>query len=182
MADQRLSAKYVIVVIGGVIFTWLLHEFAHWLISESFGYETIMRVNGTSVGNEVDPPALHKIFISASGPIVTIIQGVITFLLLKNQGWNKYFYPFLLTPFYMRFLAGSMNIIHPNDEGRISVLLGMGTFTLPIIVSALLFIMVYVISKKFHLNWKFQSLTILIIMITSTILILSDQFFSIRLL
>ena len=50
-----------------------------------------------------------------------------------------------------------------------------------LIVSGLLFFMVYKISKEFILGWKFQLRTILIVMVVSSILIISDQFFGIRL-
>lgn len=182
MNDQKITIKYIIAGILAVIFTWIIHEFAHWLTSELFGYETIMKLNGISTVSSENPTDLQKNIISASGPIVTIIQGLIAFLFLKSRNWNKYIYPLLFTAFYMRLLAGLMNFINPNDEGRISAFLEIGTFTLPIIVSGLLFFMVYKISKKYNLNWKFQLYTTLIVMIASSILILSDQFLGIRIL
>jgi len=82
----------------------------------------------------------------------------------------------------MRVLAGLMNAINVNDEGRVSQYLGIGTFTLSLIVSGLLLFMVYNVSKKYTLNWKFQLGTYLIVMVVSSILILSDQFFQIRII
>ena len=43
MNDQKI--KYILTGILAVIFTWIIHEFAHWLTSELLGYETIMRLN-----------------------------------------------------------------------------------------------------------------------------------------
>ena len=165
-----------------VSFTWILHEFAHWLTSELLGYETIMRLNGTSIENGENPTIWHQTIVSAFGPIITIIQATIIFLILKSRSWNKYLYPLLFTAFYMRLLAGLMNIVNPNDEGRISVYLEIGIFTLPIIVSGTLFFMVYSVSKKHNLSWKFQLATTITVMIASSILILSDQFFGIRII
>jgi high-affinity Fe2+/Pb2+ permease len=182
MTDKKITLRYILAIIIAVIFTWIIHEFAHWLTSELLGYDTIMRLNGTSSTNGENPTDWHKIFISASGPIITILQGLIVFIILKSRNWNKYLYAFLFTAFYMRLLAGLMNLINPNDEGRISAFLEIGTFTLPIIVSGLLFFMVYKISKKYNLNWKFQLSTTLIVMVASSILILSDQFLVIRIL
>lgn len=182
MTDKRLTFSYILAVTVAVVFTWIIHEFAHWLTSELLGYETIMRLNGTSPANGENVNDWHKILISASGPLVTILQGLVAFIILKNQSWNKFIYPFLFTAFYMRLLAGFMNFINPNDEGRIGTFLDIGTFTLPLIVSGLLFFMVYKISKKFNLGWKLQLWTTLIVMVASSILILSDQFFGIRLL
>lgn len=182
MIDKRITGKYVLTGILAVISTWLIHEFAHWLTSELLGHETAMYLNGTSAMGSEKPNDLHRNIISASGPVVTIIQGIVFFLILKNRGWNKLMYTLLFTAFYMRLLAGLMNVINSNDEGRISLYLGLGTFTLPIIVSGILFFLVYKISKKYNLDWKFQLATTLIIMVASSVLILADQFFKIRVL
>ncbi len=182
MIDKKIAFSYTLAVVIAVIFSWIIHEFAHWLTSELLGYETIMRINGISPVNGKNVTDWHKVFISASGPIVTILQGLIAFTILKVETWNKYIYALLFTAFYMRLLAGLMNIINLNDEGRIGAFLEIGTFTLPLIVSGLLFYMVYKISKKFNLDWKFQLWTTLIVMIASSILILSDQFFGIRII
>ncbi|SFC33877.1 hypothetical protein SAMN04487907_103389 [Zunongwangia mangrovi] len=75
-----------------------------------------------------------------------------------------------------------MNIINLNDEGRISEYLGLGVFTLSILVNIILFFLVYNISVKYKLDWKFNLWTTLIIMVISSILILSDQILHIRIL
>lgn len=182
MNEQKINGKYIITGIMAVIFTWIIHEFTHWFTSELFGHETIMRINGTSSVEGENPTELQKAIISISAPIVTILQALLVFIILKTRSWNKYLYPFIFTAFYMRFLAGLMNFINVNDEGRVSQYLGIGTFTLSIIVSGLLFYMIYKISKKYSLNWKFQLGTYLIVMVVSSILILSDNFFEIRII
>lgn len=183
MIDQRITFKYILATLGAVIFTWVLHEFIHWTTSELLGYESILRLNSVSpVGGQKQMNEWHRIYISASGPLITIFQAVITFQFLLRKGWSKILYPFFFTPFYMRSIAGIMNFVNPNDEGKISEFLGLGLFTLSIIVSSLLFFLVYKISKKYELNWKFNLWTILVIMAASSILILSDQLFEIRLI
>lgn len=182
MTDQKINFSYILAAIAAVLFTWLIHEFAHWLTSELLGYETIMKMNGISIVDEESPTNWHKLFILASGPVITVFQGLIVFIILKKANWNKCLYTFLFTAFYMRFLAGLMNFINLNDEGQISAFLGIGVFTLPIVITGLLFFMVYRIAKKHHLNWKFQLWTTLLIMVASSILILSDQFLKIRIL
>lgn len=182
MKDQKVTIKYILTGIFAVALTWIIHEFTHWLTSELLGYETIMRLNGTASVKGENPTELHKVIISISGPIITILQGLIIFIFLKLRGWNKYLYPLLFTAFYMRLLAGLMNLIMANDEARVGQFLGIGTFTLSIIVSGILFFMVYKIARKYKLNWKFQLWTTIIILLASSILILSDQFFGIRIL
>lgn len=181
MEDKKITLTYILAIICAVLFTWLIHEFAHWLAGTLLGYESIMKLNSVSYAESENPTEIHKMIVSAAGPIITILQAIFAFFLLKSQ-WNKYIYTVLFTAFYMRFVAGLLNIIHLNDEGRISVFLGIGAFTLPIIVSGFLFYLVYVISRKYKLNWKFQLATYLGVMFVSSILILSDQFFRIRIL
>ncbi|MFV1884767.1 MAG: hypothetical protein ACMZ7B_09785 [Balneola sp.] len=182
MKDQKITFKYISAGIGAVLFTWLIHEFTHWLTSELLGFEAVMRLNSVYSVKGQNPTELHRAIISISGPIITILQGLIAFLVLKSRDWNKYLYPLLFTAFYMRLLAGIMNFINVNDEGRVGEYLGIGIVSLPIIVSGLLFYLVYRISKQHSLNWKFQLGTYLIAMVVSSILILSDQFFGIRIL
>ena len=180
--DKSITFKYVLAVLGAVLFTWLVHEFAHWLTSELYGYETIMRLNGTSTVEGENPTDIQENVISAAGPIITVLQAILAFLLLKAKGWNKYLYPVLFIAFYMRLLAGLVNIVNPNDEGRISEFLGIGTFTLSIIVSAFLFFLVYKISKMYKLSWKFQLATTLLVMMFTTMVILGDQIFELQLI
>lgn len=182
ITDKRITWGYLMVISIAVIFTWFIHEFAHWVTSELFGYTTVLRINSTSTLKGEDPTQLHQMIISASGPIITLFQALAVFLILKTKPWVKDLYPFLFTAFYMRLMAGVMNFINLNDEGRVSEYLGVGSFTIPLLISGILFYFVYSISKKYKLSWKFQLATSLGVMIVSSILILSDQFFRIQII
>ena len=181
MADQKINLKYGLVVAVIVLGTWLLHEFSHWLTSESLGYDAFMGLNKvwSRGGQEVN--STHSLLISAAGPLITVLQAAVAFFWLRSR-WNKYWYVVLFTAFYMRFLAGGMNVINLNDEGWISSQLGIGTYTLPLLVTGLLFWMVYRTSKQYQLRWQFQAGLTLLVMVTSSILIMVDQFFRIILL
>ncbi len=167
---------------AAVFFTWLIHEFAHWSMAEVLGYTANMALNGTSFVAGEDPSTGQRIIISAAGPVITIIQAIVVFLFLNYKRWNQYLYPLLFTAFYMRLLAGGMNVINPNDEGRISQFLGLGTYTIPVLVSAFLLYLVYRVAKRHQLSWKLQATTTLLVMVFSSILILLDQFLSVQLL
>lgn len=182
MTDRKINFPFFIIVIVAVFITWIIHEFAHWLTSEILGYETIMGLNGTSPEKGEVPSEWHRVIISASGPIVTIVQGIVAFMVLRNRYWHKGIYVFLFIAFYMRFLAGIMNFVNLNDEGRIGNFLGIGTFTLPFIVCSFLFFLVFQISKRYELSWKFQLWTTFFVMLISSILILSDQIIGIRII
>jgi len=86
MTGQRITFKYITAITGAVIFTWILHEFSHWFTSESLGYETIMHLNSVSAADGQQRTDLHKMYISASGPIITILQAIFAFIVLKTKG------------------------------------------------------------------------------------------------
>ena len=182
MNEQKITFKYLIACMGAVLLTWLIHEFTHWITAESLGYDSILRLNSVSPATGHQWRGLHNVYVSATGPLITIIQAVLAFVLFVNKGWIKTLYPFLFTPLYMRLLAGGMNFIKPNDEGRISEYFGLGVFTLSIVVCLFLLFLVYKISKSYQLSWKFNGWTIIIIMFASSLLILGDQILNIRIL
>ncbi|WP_339698481.1 hypothetical protein [uncultured Marixanthomonas sp.] len=182
MSDTKINFKYVLATLAAVLFTWLLHEFAHWGTAEALGYTAFMSLNGTSFADYKNITPWQHTIISAAGPIITLLQAVVVFLFLKYNRWNLYLYPLLFTAFYMRLLAGGMNFINPNDEGRISQFLGLGTYTIPVLVSTFLLYLLYYITKQYSLSWRFQAITLLWVMVFSAILILLDQFLGVQLL
>ena len=177
----RVTFTYALLVVLAVFLTWLLHEFAHWSAAEILGYKSILRINSVSQVEGQNPSDCQAMWISAAGPLVTILQASVAFLFLRNR-WHPWAYLLLFVPFYMRLLAGAMNFIKPNDEGRISEFLGLGLFTISILVSLGLFLLVRQIAKKYQLSWKFQAWTTLFVMIVSSALIMIDQFWKLRII
>jgi hypothetical protein len=173
--------KYVLITILAVIFTWTIHEFAHWMTGELLGNTMIMTLNTCYPASGKYLEDWHATIISAAGPAITLLEAIIFYVILKRNQSNLLF-PFLLTCLYMRALAGFMNIINLNDEGRISKALGIGVFTLPILVVAPLLFLVYDIVVTKNLKAKTVGLTAFLIMLFSSIIILSDQIFKIQLL
>jgi len=166
--------KYIGVVFVTVVFSWVIHEFFHWLTNKVLGYEVTMTMNTVYLLEGSYTQKWHRVLVSASGPIITIVQAIIVFFYLKKR-WKKFLYPLLFVPFYMRFLAGIVSYLNPNDEARISYDLGIGTYTLPLIVSGFLFYLLYIISKQYKLTWKFQLTTTVLVMFFSSVLIMVDQ-------
>lgn len=165
-----------------VIFTWCIHEFAHWGTYKLFGFDAFMSFNKAGVRGSELPNTTQQLLGTAAGPLITILQAMIAYLILMRKGWNKYLYPFVFIPFYMRLLAGIMNVISPNDEGFISQHFGLGLFTVSILISLVLFWLVYKVSKKYQLTAKFHLWTTLLVMLFSSLVIMGDQFLRIRLL
>jgi hypothetical protein len=93
--------------------------------------------------------------ISAAGPAITIIQGVIGFFLVRNRA-PLFGFALLYVAFFMRLLAAGASIFNENEEARISSYLGLGLWTIPAIVVTALFLLTYVGSRRLKLSLREQ--------------------------
>ena len=175
------NLNLVLTTLMAVVLTWTLHEFAHWGVGELLGNEMVMTLNACYPKSGLYAQPWHASLISAAGPMATLIQAIVFYFLLRGRADNSLF-PFLLSCVYMRVVAGIMNFINLNDEGRISKDLGLGTFALPIIISAILFYLTYDVVKTKGYSTKFVGITLGMIMVFSSMVILTDQMMKIRIL
>jgi len=161
--------------------SFLLHEFLHWLTGQALGYNMIMTLNRVYPDSLSYDQEWHYPFISAVGPLVTLLQGLVFYRLLRKSS-NKYVYPFLLAAFFLEFLSCVMNFRNPNDLGRVSQSLGLGLFVLPIVFVAIHFYIIRRASLSQDYSRKFNWLTFLLVLLYSSGWILANQRFNIVLL
>ncbi len=176
-----ISKKYTAIFAVAVFSSWMLHELFHWLMGNRLGYDMVMTLNSSyPAGGQYRSDADFQL-ISAAGPLFTLCEAILVFFLMKYRRMIL-LYPFLFTCFYMRFLAGLISILNPNDEARISTALGLGEFTLPAVMATILFMLCYSISKKYALGIKFNLANLGLAILFSTMIILSDMYGHIRIL
>jgi hypothetical protein len=178
-SKSSISRKYVSVLAIAVFVSWVLHELAHWAVGEYLGYEMGMALNSSFPLSMQYSHDSHYQIISAAGPIFTLLQALIIFALMLNKK-VVLFYPFLFVCFYMRLFAFVISIRHANDEARISSALNIGKYTLPLLVTTFLFLLVYKISKLYKFNFKFNLANLGLTIFFSSIIILVDMYFKIR--
>jgi hypothetical protein len=175
----KINSRYILLTLFAVLFSWLIHELIHYITGILLGYDMAMTLNTAYPVSGQYAQGWHYQVVSATGPLITIIEAIIVFALMRN-GRRTTLYPFLFTCFYMRLLAAVLSIINPNDEARISKAIGLGTFTLPLLVVALLFYLVYKTSRQYRFTKKFQLVTLVLVILFTSIIILSNQFFKVR--
>ncbi len=124
-ANPTINGKYIIVCALAVFLTWILHEFSHWSAGELLGLDMTMSLNRTFQLHAETTSVTNAEIISIAGPLFTLCQAVLVFLLIKKTK-NWLLYPFLLVCFYMRFFAAVVSFRNPNDEARVSQLMGIG--------------------------------------------------------
>ncbi len=156
MQKMRTGAGfYGLVFVAGFI-TFVLHEGGHWLAADLLGYETFFSLN--SAGTRSVVPWAHHALISAAGPAVTIVQALIALWLVQARA-SAAAWIFLFWAAFMRFMATAISLFNANDEARISEWLGWGMWTLPVIVTGALFVLLAIGSRRLQVSWKTLALT-----------------------
>lgn len=146
---------YGLVFIAGFI-TFALHEGGHWLAAVLLGHEAYFALNSAGTRDAVS--AADHVTISAAGPAVTFAQALIALALVQARG-SAAAWIFLFWAAFMRFMATVISLSNPNDEARISEWLGWGMWTLPLIVTASLFLLLAIGSQRLSVSWKTLALT-----------------------
>jgi len=173
------TLKYILLTGCAVIATFLIHEFAHWDMGQFLGYDMVMTLNTVYPVKGSYDQAWHYTLISAIGPLITLSQAFVMYFLIKRNH-NQNLYPFLFVCFYMELLSGVMNLINPNDLGRISTSFGLPLLTLPIIFIVVQSYLLYKTTKRECYSTKFILLTLFSTMFFSSVWILMNNAFLLR--
>lgn len=177
----EITKKYILVFGLAVLLSWILHEFAHWTMGEYLGYTMGMTLNSSYPVNGSFLKDSHYQMVSAAGPVFTLLEAILMYVLMV-QRTRLLLYPFLFTCFYMRFFAMLISFRKPNDEARISIAMGFGKFTLPLIMATVLFLIIYKVNKKYSFDKKFNFANLGLVILFSSVIILADMYLKVRLL
>ena len=71
-----------------------MHECTHWVMGELLGYEMIMTLNIAYPAKLSYDKDWHYTLISAVGPLITLLQALIIYLIIKRTS-RRNLYPFL---------------------------------------------------------------------------------------
>jgi len=121
----------------------------------------------------------HGRVVDAAGPLFTLLQAILAFVLLVRTG-SRLAYPFVLSSLIMRILATGISVFNPNDEARLSLALGLGTWTLPLAMCIALLALTIAASRRLNAGAAFNALSVVLIVVFSSILILANQYAATR--
>jgi hypothetical protein len=155
-AENKLSLKFMLLFIPVAYASYLFHEFGHWVIGEVLGNNMVYSLNNVTPqsGNYID--ASHEVYSSIGGPAFTILLSLV-FLLIIEKHKNIYAYSVVFFQMFIRFFALVFGGFELQDEARISAIIGLGTFTVAIIVLLILFLIVLRASRLLRINLKKNS-------------------------
>jgi hypothetical protein len=136
--------------------TYLFHEFGHWIVGEALGNNMAYSLNNVTPQSGQYISASHEVLVSSGGPAFTILFSLI-FLLIIEKYHTIYAYSVVFFQLFGRFFSLVFGGFAQQDEARISALLGIGTFTIAIIVLLVLFLIVLRASVLLKINLQRNS-------------------------
>jgi hypothetical protein len=83
--NNKITGKYILVTGLAVLFSWLLHEFAHWTAGNMLGYKMVMSLNKNTPVNGFFKNDKDYQLVSAAGSFITLLQAFLVFFLMKKQ-------------------------------------------------------------------------------------------------
>jgi hypothetical protein len=148
---MKLKASFFPWLILAFLLTNLVHEAAHWLMGAALGFDMRFSLNGVAYLSPTTPG--ERALADGAGPLVTIVQAMIAYVLMRRGAALKAF-AFLYAAAFMRLVAGLVSVLHPNDEARLGLYLGIGKWTLPVLVAAGLVFLAVTGARRLGLGWK----------------------------
>ena len=136
--------------------SYLFHEFGHWIVGEALGNNMVYTLNNVWPQSGRYIGASHEVYVSSGGPAFTILLSLL-FLLIIEKYKTMYAYPFVFFQMFIRFFSLVFGVFEQQDEARISAILGLGAYTIAIIVFLILFLMVLRASYLLRINLKNNS-------------------------
>lgn len=162
MSFKKMSIYFAVIIVATFL-TFFLHEFCHWLAYQFLGYDAGFSLNAAGLKDkEISLSKTERIITAAAGPVFTLLQAIVFYFILKKHK-NILLYPFLFVPFVMRLGALWANQFKPNDEGRISLDLGLNLYTISTVVVIFLLILLIKISRKNSYSFLFNFITYMLI-------------------
>ena len=172
--------RFLVVWFGAALLTAIVHELGHWTAGTLLGNQMTLSLNAALVVGEYRQD-WHAHLVSAAGPLVTITQAALCYTLIR-RGREATLMPLLLTAFVYRAMAGVMNLVNPNDEGRLSVWLGLEMWVLPAAVTGgLLWLLVDAVRRTDYGLTRSVVAAVVAVHLLG-LLVLVDQNWSLRLL
>ena len=148
----RTGPGFYLMLLAIMVATFAVHEAGHWLTALLLGHEPFYGLNGAGTHDTVS--TLHEALISAAGPAVTVLQGLVAFVLIRGGAGLTAFAVLYCAAFMRLMAAGISLIVHLNDEARVSVALGLPPFTLHLLVAGGLIVLTVVAGIRLKLSWR----------------------------
>lgn len=153
IVDKKILVKIYLLFIPVAYISYLFHEFGHWIIGEILGNDMIYSLNYVWPKSGYYLNESHNLYVSIGGPAFTILLAIVSLLIIEKYK-TIYAYPVLFIQMVLRFFSLTFGGFSKQDEARISSIMGLGTYTVGIIVLIILLLIVLRASYKLKMDFK----------------------------
>jgi hypothetical protein len=156
LSQKPINVKFFLLFIPVAFVSYLFHELGHWSVGEILGNHMVYSLNYVWAKDGHFVHASDQLYSSIGGPAFSIFQSAFALLVIERYK-ALYVYPFAFFPVYNRFFSLSLGGFSKQDEAWISANLGIGTYTVAIIVLVILLSIVVRCSFKLKIGIKDNS-------------------------
>jgi len=142
LRDSQINWKVALAFIPIAFFTYLFHEFGHWIVGEILGNDMMLSLNSSNARSGVLINDTDNLYISIGGPAFTILQALI-FLLITKKTKSIYAYSVAFFAVFCRFFSIIFGGFSQQDEARISSMLNINEYFTAMIVLLILFMILW---------------------------------------
>jgi hypothetical protein len=159
----KITWTYFVIVFISVLFSFLFHEFGHFILGVISGTQMKMNlIRAVPIGGFYS--SASNFVSSLGGPLFTLFQTyIIAYLLLKYK--RIQFYPFLVAGLLTRLIPNINVFINYDqmvheDEPHLSQVLGLPNLTVSLIIVSLLIIIAFYTTYKLRMSSKIVLITL----------------------
>lgn len=153
LKESQINWKVAFSFIPIAFFTYLFHEFGHWLVGELLGNDMTISLNSSNSRTGVLLNESQNLFISVGGPVFTILQALL-FLLITIKTKSIYAYSTVFFAVFCRFFSIVFGGFSLQDEARIALMLNTNKYLIATIVLSILFLIIWRCNYIMKFNTK----------------------------
>jgi hypothetical protein len=153
IVDKKILVRLYLLFIPIAYFSYLFHEFGHWIVGEILGNDMIYSLNYVwpKAGHYIN--GSHNLYVSIGGPAFTILLAVVSLIILEKYS-TLYAYPVLFFQFVLRFFSLVFGGFSQQDEARVSSIMELSTYTVGIFILIILLLIVIRANYKLKIDLK----------------------------
>ncbi len=170
--NRPIGVRFYGLFAVAAVLSYLVHEAAHWVAGSVLGYPMSFGINSVISGRAMTDN--DHLLMSAAGPAITLVLGLIAFVLVLRRR-SLIAYAVLYFALFMRGVAAGVSVFNPNDEARVSLALGLGLWMLPAAVILILLIPTVIASRRLRLSWRVNTLAYVVSSLVATLVVGLDM-------
>ena len=168
--DSKLKLQLALMFIPVAYFSFFFHELGHWIIGEILGNDMAFRLNGVSPksGQYLEHT---RVYLLCGGVGFTLLLTTVFWYIIEKY---KVILAYPVVFFNFFFRVSPQIMFDQQDEAKISALLGIGKYTVTILVIFSLLFITWRACRVLKLNYKDNILCVIASIISTILVVLTD--------